>query len=218
MGVTIIAPPSSSTFSGDAGDIPFTPAGTVAATTVQAAIEEVSSEGGVSNFDDLLDYTATTPSAGDLIVVGVSGVGVANIPNTLTDLGANEFLVGVGGSDAPVPKTVAEVQALLGIDKLAITYTDSAPVDGTVEVLVRAPFAFTINSFTADLDSGTVTVAVKINGTNVTGLSAVAVSSTKATTNGTAANTVAVGDVVALTFSSASTPIALRATINATRS
>lgn len=49
MGVTIIAPPSSSTFSGDAGDIPFTPVGTIAATDVQTAIAEVASEAGSSD-------------------------------------------------------------------------------------------------------------------------------------------------------------------------
>lgn len=45
-------------FSGDASDIPFTPAGTIAATDVQAAIEEVASEavgGGVSRTQ--LGYT-----------------------------------------------------------------------------------------------------------------------------------------------------------------
>ncbi len=172
---------------------------------------------GASNFDDLLDYSPTTPAEGDLIVVGPGGAGVTNSANALTELDANEFLCGVGVGQPPVAKTVAQMQALLGVDKVAIAYTDSAPVDGTVEVLVRAPFAFTIDSFTVDLDSGTVTIAVKINGTNVTGLSAVSASSTKATTNGTAANTVAVGDVIALAFSSASTPVGLRATINGTR-
>ena len=74
-----------------------------------------------------------------------------------------------------------------------------------------------MNSATFDLDSGTVTVAAKINGTNITGLSAVSVTSTKATTNGTAANTVAVGDEISFTFSSASTPVNFRATLNFTR-
>lgn len=187
-------------------------------TGLQAALAAEGGGGGASNFDDLLDYDATTPSEGDLIVVGVGGSGVKNVANTLTDLDANEFLVGVGvGSDA-VPKTVAEVQAILGIDKAALVYNDSAPVDGTVVVCVRAPFAMTINSLTTDVDSGTVSVVAQINGTNITGLAGpVSVTSTKATTNATAANTVAVGDEISLTFSSASTPVGFRATLNATR-
>ena len=134
------------------------------------------------------------------------GVVAASLPENNTFVGDS--------SGNPVAKTVAEMQALLKVDNGCIAYVDSAPVDGTVEILVRAPFGFTINSLTADDDSGTVTVAVKINGTNVTGLSAVAVSSTKATTNATAANTVATGDVVSLTFSSASTPVNVRLTVN----
>lgn len=187
-------------------------------TGLQAALDSAGGGGGgASNFDDLLDYTPTTPAEGDLIVVGPGGVGVTNSANSLTELDANEFLCGVGVGQAPVAKTVAQMQALLGIDKFAIAHNDNAPADGTVEVLVRVPFAGTINSLTVDLDSGTVTIAVKINGTDVTGLSAVSASSTKATTNATAANTLAVGDVVSFTYSSASSPVNLRATLNCTR-
>lgn len=57
----------------DAAAISFAPAGTIAATTVQAAIEEVASEagggGGATELDDLTDVdTATTPpSDGDVL-------------------------------------------------------------------------------------------------------------------------------------------------------
>lgn len=67
----------------------------------------------------------------------------------------------------------------------------------------KAPYAGTINSLDSLSTTGTFTLAVKINGTNVTGLSAVAVS-TAANTAATAANTFSAGDTISGTISSAS--------------
>jgi hypothetical protein len=65
---------------------------------------------------------------------------------------------------------------------------------------VTAPYV--INSFFQDVKtSGTCTAAVKINGTNVTGLSAVSCSTTESETSATAANATAVGDEVTLVIS-----------------
>jgi hypothetical protein len=67
----------------------------------------------------------------------------------------------------------------------------------------KAPYAGTVNSLDSLSGTGTFTLAVKINGTNVTGLSAVAVS-TAANTAATAANTFSAGDTITGTISSAS--------------
>lgn len=209
---------------GDLGDITVSGNGTVL--TIDDDAVTYPKMQNVSATDKILGRS--TAGAGNVEEIACTAAGrallddadAAAMRTTLgvvaASLAENNTFVG-DASGNPVAKTVAEMQALLKVDKGCIAYADSAPVDGTVEVLVRAPFGFTINSFTADDDSGTVTVAVKINGTDVTGLAAVAVSSTKATTNATAANTVAAGDVVSLTFSSASTPVNVRATINWTR-
>lgn len=80
-----------------------------------------------------------------------------------------------------------------------------------------AKFAYNIDDITIKLASGTVTVAIKINGTNVTGLSAIAATSTQATSTATAARTVNVGDKVTMVWSSSSTPVDLGFTMKMSR-
>ena len=67
-----------------------------------------------------------------------------------------------------------------------------------------APYAGTINALTYFTGNGSFTVAIQINGTNVTGLSAVAVSSaTPATTNATAANVFTAGQRITAVITAA---------------
>lgn len=70
-----------------------------------------------------------------------------------------------------------------------------------------AKFAYSIDDITTKLASGTVTVAIKISTVDVTGLSAIAVTSTQATTLATAANIVNVGAKVTMVLSSVSSPV-----------
>jgi hypothetical protein len=66
------------------------------------------------------------------------------------------------------------------------------------------PYGGTINSLRYHTGNGSFTVAVKINGTDVTSLSAVAVSSaTPASTNSTAAFTFVAGDTVTFVITAA---------------
>jgi hypothetical protein len=93
-----------------------------------------------------------------------------------------------------------------------------ASADNSILALIEAPTAKTytlcqyattggtIANLIAKLSSGTCTVAVKINGTDVTGLAAVAVTSAESTTAATAANTIAVGDTITAVVSSVSSP------------
>jgi hypothetical protein len=81
----------------------------------------------------------------------------------------------------PAPRNSARLQA---------QWQNAAVVsDDTVWLCFDAPYSGTVNSMTYFTGNGSFTVAVQINGTPVTGLGAVAVSSaTPATTNATAAN------------------------------
>lgn len=88
--------------------------------------------------------------------------------------------------------------------KLQAQWVNGAIVtDDTVWMSYDAPYAGTINTLKHVTGTGSFTVAIKINGTNVTSLSAVSVSSTPATATATAANTFAAGDVITAVISAA---------------
>ena len=74
--------------------------------------------------------------------------------------------------------------------------------DDVYPLLEYAQFGFTIDKAYYKTDAGTITAEVAINGTAVTGLSALSLTSTQGNSTATAANTVAVGDKVAITLSS----------------
>jgi hypothetical protein len=82
--------------------------------------------------------------------------------------------------------------------------TGAIVANDTIWLAYDAPYAGTINALTYFTGNGSFSVAIQINGTNVTGLSAVAVSSaTPATTNATAANTFTAGQRITAVITSA---------------
>ena len=129
---------------------------------------------------------------------------------------------------APATATGSRAQTLQDKDgEIALT-SDIPLIDsigGLVEVAADttyrlggpSAFAYTIDSLDVETASGTITVAVKVNGTAVTGLSAVAASSTPASATATAANTVAVGDYLTFVTSSNSGATGLLFGITITR-
>jgi hypothetical protein len=84
---------------------------------------------------------------------------------------------------------------------------------------IKALVGYTIDSAVLQVDTGTLTVAVKIGSTAVTGLSAVAASDTITETSATAANTVVEGNLVILAVSATYTgaPTLIRGKLNLTR-
>ncbi len=91
------------------------------------------------------------------------------------------------------------------------------PTDKSYTLDLYAAFAGTINSLKVITVSGTCTVAIKINGTSVTGISAVSASSTIATGTASTANTFEIGDKVTLVISSNSSSADLQFTLKYSR-
>ena len=89
--------------------------------------------------------------------------------------------------------------------------------DKTYVLDLKAPYAYTINSLAAKTASGTCTAKLTIEGTDVTGISALAVSSTEDFDDATAANSVSIGDTVALVISSNAAALDLQFTVKITR-
>lgn len=99
----------------------------------------------------------------------------------------------------------------------AIQWFDAAPVAETVTVVLRAPFAFTVQTLAAKTGAGTVTINAKIDNTSITGLSAVAASTTESISTASAANSVAVGNDLNITYTSPSACSNLSCTFTITR-
>lgn len=146
---------------------------------------------------------ATTTLTGD-----VSGTGVGTIPTTLAD---SAITPGTYNQLTISRKGIATAGSV--IHTAGELYVEQ-PGNKIYPVLSYSPRAMTINSIFAKTSSGTVTVAIKINGTNVTGLSAVAVTSTGASTNASGANTVNIGDRITVVTSSNASSADLEVCIN----
>lgn len=97
--------------------------------------------------------------------------------------------------------------------------TVPAPVNGTEDVLTYSLFAGTVDGiYGVKTASGTLTLTIKINGTNVTGLTGLSITSTPANYTASGANTFAVGDTITFTFASVSTPVNFATTVKLTKS
>lgn len=115
--------------------------------------------------------------------------------------------------------------AMSAADHTSFTGLKIEQLDGMVEspsnktYIVRqyAKYSGTINDATFKTASGTITAAVKINGTNVTTCNGISVTSTASTTTCTAANTFAAGDLITVVTTSNSSGADLSWSIKLTR-
>lgn len=95
----------------------------------------------------------------------------------------------------------------------------ASPTVSVIRIYAKARYAFTVNGvYGIRTTSGTATAKVTINGTAVTGLSAISVTSTTQDVAASGANTVAVGDIVALEFTAVSSASEFRMELQVTRS
>jgi hypothetical protein len=98
-------------------------------------------------------------------------------------------------------------------------YLASLAAGLTYDIDTYAAFAYDITElFQIQTSSGSVTAAIEINGTPVTGLSSIAVDSTAQNVTASGANSVSVGDRVQIVFSSNSGAQDINMTLASTRS
>lgn len=90
--------------------------------------------------------------------------------------------------------------------------------NATYTIDTSAAFGYTVNTIIIESDSGTVTAALKIGATAITGISAVSVTTSAATGTATAANVVSVGNRLILVLSSNADARSVKFTIKYTRS
>jgi hypothetical protein len=89
--------------------------------------------------------------------------------------------------------------------------------NNTYYFTLHATFPFTINGAYYQTTAGTITANIKIGTTSVTGLSALALTTTVGHTTATGANTVVAGNLVAVTFTSNSSATYPTITLDCTR-
>lgn len=144
--------------------------------------------------------------------------------NSTTALNSNRFMVSSSGSIVEAGAVtasrviVSDTNGLPSANAMTTTVLADAvlrewpgfiesPANKTYVITGSAPTAGTITGAWFETVSGTLTAAVKINGANVTSLSAVSVSSTGASTSATGTNTFSAGDKITLVVSSGSSPV-----------
>jgi hypothetical protein len=124
--------------------------------------------------------------------MNISDVG---LPNTL-------------GPFAPISTLTISKQVFIPNLIAGLTY----PLD------TYAAFGYTVTDVKQiQTSSGTVTAAIKINGTAITGLGSISVSATPQNVSASGANTLSVGDALSLVLSSASSPVNIQFTLVAKR-
>jgi hypothetical protein len=105
----------------------------------------------------------------------------------------------------------------LRVEEVNLQDIGTALPASTYTIVLDAKYARTINELTVDAGAGTCTLTMNINGTPVTGISAVSASTTEATYTATAANAIAVGDIVTIVTTSNSGLANLQITVKTTR-
>ena len=114
------------------------------------------------------------------------------------------------GAASQATADALKVEVFSGVVKYA--------ANATYTIDTSAAFGYTVDTIIIESDSGTVTAALKIGATAITGISAVSVTTSAATGTATAANVVSVGNRLILVLSSNADARNVKYTIKYTRS
>ncbi len=118
---------------------------------------------------------------------------------------------GTGSSSASAARTA------LGVDIEHIDGMIETPTAKTYTITQSMPYACTVNDIRIATFGGTCTANIKINGTSITGLSSISVTSTPQTVSASAANTMSSGDQLTMVITAPSSAADLAFTIKETR-
>jgi|HubBroStandDraft_1064217.scaffolds.fasta_scaffold221353_1 hypothetical protein len=117
-----------------------------------------------------------------------------------------------------VPGLLGPLASLSALTISKQVYLENLSAGLSYDLDTYAPFGYTVtNVYQIQTSSGTVTAALQINGTNITGMSGIAVTSTPQNVAATGANSVAIGNTLSLVFSSNASAQNIKFTLAATR-
>lgn len=135
----------------------------------------------------------------DLTVQCAGGASVVVAAGAASLLYCDGTGITVVGAAASTPRNSASLEAQW--------VAGASPSNDTFYFAFVAPYAGTVNSLTYQAGSGSLDLAVQINGSDVTGLGSITVNSASpTTTDATAANTFNAGDSISGVITSGSTP------------
>jgi hypothetical protein len=177
--------------------------------TLESVDTNIWNAGTVTNLGAGLTLSAGTlaaPSGGGTVTQiattgGIHG-GIITTSGTLTVDWNSGTVTALGGSLALSSGTLSAAAARNHGQLLAQFVLGSIATNGPFNFVYKAPYGGTVTSLDSVSGTGTFTLAVAINGTAVTGLSAVAVGAA-ANTVATGADTFSAGDTITGTISAA---------------
>jgi hypothetical protein len=173
---------------------------------------EVAFDGHTHELSDIAGIDMAGATEDQILAVNALGTLVPTTPSLasfasdgITGSETDRFAIfdpAVGDDGSWVPATADEVLALLG-KYTACPLPGDITADGTYPVCLASPIAGTITAVVMKTLGGSATFNFKIGSTSITGLSAVAATTTKATSNASGANTLARLDEINVTVTSA---------------